>query len=98
MIRPTAAFRLIPPEASTEQPNFPQTNRPLTPPEGSPEEADFLETGRRVLTGIPGVEDFTISRQTSPKSEHRFQFAMTFADQAVYDAYNVHPDHMGFVQ
>src|SRR6218665_956703 len=70
----------------------------LIHPEGSPEEADFLETGRRVLTGIPGVEDFTISRQTSPKSEHRFQFAMTFADQAAYDAYNVHPDHVGFVQ
>ena len=70
----------------------------LIHPEGSTEEADFLETGRRVLTGIPGVEDFTISRQTSPKSEHRFQFAMTFADQAAYDAYNVHPDHVGFVQ
>lgn len=64
----------------------------------SAEEADFLESGRRVLTGIPGVEDFVISRQVSPKSTHRFQFAMTFADQTAYDAYNVHPDHVGFVE
>lgn len=70
----------------------------LIHPEGSPEEADFLEAGRRVLTGIPGVEDFAISRQTSRKSEHRFQFAMSFADQATYDAYNVHADHVGFVE
>jgi hypothetical protein len=70
----------------------------LVHPASSPEEADFLESGRRILTGIPGVEDFAIARQVSPKSTHRFQFAMTFADQAAYDAYNAHPDHVGFVE
>lgn len=66
--------------------------------EGSHEEAAFLADGRRILTGIPGVEEFVVSRQVSPKSDHRFQFAMTFADQDAYDAYNVHPDHVGFVE
>jgi hypothetical protein len=64
---------------------------------GSPEEAEFLATGRSVLTAIPGVQDFTVSRQVSAKSEHAFQFAMSFADQAAYDAYDAHPDHRGFV-
>jgi len=70
----------------------------LVHPEGSAEEAAFLADGVRILTGIPGVQDFAVSRQVSPKSEHRFQFAMTFADQPAYDAYNVHPDHVGFVE
>lgn len=70
----------------------------LVHPEGSAEEADFLESGHRILTGIPGVEDFAVSRQVSPKSTHRFQFAMTFADQETYDAYDAHPDHRGFVE
>lgn len=65
---------------------------------GSSEEADFLATGRRTLTAIPGVQDFVIRRQVSAKSDVDFQFAMTFADQAAYDAYDNHPDHVGFVQ
>ena len=65
--------------------------------EGSAEEAAFLGRGREVLTAIPGVEDFTVSRQVSPKSPHRFQFAMTFADEAAYRAYDAHPAHRAFV-
>jgi hypothetical protein len=65
---------------------------------GSPDEAAFLDDGRRTLTAIPGVEDFTVSRQVSAKSDAEFQFAMTFADQAAYDAYDAHPDHRGFVE
>jgi hypothetical protein len=65
---------------------------------GSPEEADFIGTARRTLPGIPGVEDFTVSRQVGTHSDLRFQFSMRFADQGVYDAYNVHPDHVGFVE
>jgi quinol monooxygenase YgiN len=64
---------------------------------GSPEEAAFLATGRRVLAAIPGVQQFEVSRQVSDKSRLTFQFAMVFADQAAYDAYNTHPDHVGFV-
>ena len=61
-------------------------------------EAAFLETGRTTLTAIPGVTDFMITRQVSPKSDLRWQFSMVFADQAAYDAYNEHSTHVGFVE
>jgi hypothetical protein len=69
----------------------------LVHPAGSADEAGFLDTATRVLTGIPGVEDFTIDRQVSAKSDLVWRFSMRFADQAAYDAYNEHPDHVGFV-
>jgi len=64
---------------------------------GSPQEHEFLETGRTTLTAIPGVEDFTVNRQVSTKSDMAWQFSMVFADQGVYDAYTRHPAHVGFV-
>jgi hypothetical protein len=64
---------------------------------GSASEQEFLETGRRTLSAIPGVEDFTINRQVSGKSDLAWQFSMVFASQEVYDAYDAHPDHRGFV-
>lgn len=64
---------------------------------GSDEERDFLTAGPAVLRAIPGVEDFTVSRQTSDKSGYAFQFAMTFADEASYAAYDAHPHHQEFV-
>ncbi|WP_375425052.1 Dabb family protein [uncultured Friedmanniella sp.] len=64
---------------------------------GSAEEQDFLTAGPQLLRAIPGVVDFTVSRQVSPKSSYRFQFAMTFADPDGYAAYNDHPDHRRFV-
>ncbi|MGC3994654.1 MAG: Dabb family protein [Propionicimonas sp.] len=66
--------------------------------QGSGEETAFLATAHDTLTAIPGVEDFTISRQVSPKSDLDWQFSMVFADQAAYDAYNNHPSHVGFVE
>jgi len=69
----------------------------LDHPAGSAAESDFLTAARSALTGIPGVEDFTINRQVSPKSDLAWQFSMRFADQATYDAYNVHPAHVEFV-
>ncbi len=70
----------------------------LAHPAGSAAEADFLEVARRTLTAIPGVSAFTVSRQVSPKSDLAWQFSMEFADQAAYDAYNVHPAHVDFVE
>ncbi len=64
---------------------------------GSSAEAAFLASARSVLPAIPGVEDFTVSRQVSPKSSHRFQFAMAFVDEDVYRRYNEHPEHVRFV-
>ncbi|MGW8482602.1 Dabb family protein [Microbacterium sp. NPDC055903] len=64
---------------------------------GSPQEQRFLDDARGILTAIPGVTDFRISAQVSPKSDLTFQFAMDFADQAAYDAYDAHPSHVAFV-
>ena len=64
---------------------------------GSPQETEFLDTAQATLTGIPGVTEFVINRQVSAKSDLDWQFSMAFADQAAYDSYNTHPDHMGFV-
>ena len=50
-----------------------------------------------VLADIPGVEKFEQLRQTSSKNNFDFGFSMEFADQAAYDAYNVHPVHVDFV-
>lgn len=65
---------------------------------GSTAEAEFLDSGRATLTAIPGVTDFAVNRQVSPKSDLTWQFSMVFADRAAYDAYNSHPAHVGFVE
>ena len=64
---------------------------------GSPEEAAFLRDAL-ILAAIPGVEKFEQMRQVSPKADYAFGFSMEFADQAAYDVYNAHPDHVGFVR
>ena len=66
--------------------------------EGSPAESAFLSDARRILSAIPAVNDFAVRRQVSSKSDARFPFSMTFDDQASYDAYNTHPDHVRFVE
>ena len=64
---------------------------------GSAEEASFL-TALAGLKAIPGVDDFQIWRETSPKNPFAFAVSMNFADQAAYDAYNTHPAHVAFVE
>jgi len=68
----------------------------LSQPEGSPAEADFLAAAR-ALAAIPGVEEFQLLRETSPKNAYRFGISMEFAGPAAYAAYNEHPDHVRFV-
>lgn len=70
----------------------------LVHPSGSEGEAEFLAAGRQTLTSIPGVTEFAINEQVSAKSDLAWQFTMVFADQAAYDAYNVHPAHVAFVK
>ena len=65
---------------------------------GSPAEAKFLGDGKRILAPIPGVQKFEALRQVSPKNHYAFGFSMEFADQAAYDAYNDHPDHVAWVR
>ncbi len=64
---------------------------------GSPEEKGFLEAAA-TLAQLPGVRDFSIRRQVSPKWDHTFGITMRFGTQHDYDAYNTHPDHVAFVQ
>ena len=64
---------------------------------GSAEERDFLDAARR-LGAIPGVEAFEVLSEVSPKNDFRYGISMEFANQAAYDGYNMHPDHVRFVQ
>ncbi|WEJ56804.1 Dabb family protein [Devosia sp. FJ2-5-3] len=69
----------------------------LKHPSGSPEEAAFLRDAK-ILAAIPGVENFERLRQVSPKADYAFGFSMELADQAAYDFYNAHADHVAFVR
>ncbi|MDF7799170.1 Dabb family protein [Pontiellaceae bacterium B1224] len=64
---------------------------------GSEAEALFLSKAA-ALSAIPGVENFQILEETSPKNSFDFGLSMEFADQAAYDTYNTHPEHIAFVQ
>lgn len=63
---------------------------------GSAEEKSFLATAD-ILAKIPGVQKFEKLRQVSPKNGYAYGFSMEFADEAAYQVYNEHPDHVSFV-
>ena len=65
--------------------------------DGSADEADFL-AALSGLAAIPGVQDFDIGREISPKNLFAFAVSMRFADAAAYAGYNDHPDHLAFVR
>ena len=69
----------------------------LAHPAGSAEERDFLDAARQ-LGAIPGVEAFEVLSEVSPKNDFRYGISMEFADQAAYESYNAHPDHVRFVE
>ena len=69
----------------------------LKHPQGSAEEAKFLEDAL-VLAKIPTVRNFERLRQVSAKNGFKFGFSMEFDDQAGYDTYDRHPDHVAFVR
>ena len=64
---------------------------------GSAQEASFL-AALGELAEIEGVETFEIAREISPKNAFDFAVSMIFADEAAYQAYNIHPAHVAFVQ
>ncbi|MCF7973996.1 MAG: Dabb family protein [Phycisphaerae bacterium] len=64
---------------------------------GSFEETVFFNKAKS-LVAIPGVENFQVLREVSPKNPYTYGFSMEFADQASYDSYNNHPNHVSFVQ
>lgn len=63
---------------------------------GSPEEAAFIKE-LRALSAIPGVIDFKVHQQIGKKNEFDFGATMFFANDADYQQYNNHPDHVAFV-
>lgn len=65
-------------------------------PSGSQQELAFLKAGV-ALGKLPMVKNFQCYREVSQKNDYDFGFSMEFANQADYDAYNVHPDHVAFV-
>ncbi|MDH6357856.1 Dabb family protein [Parabacteroides sp. PF5-9] len=69
----------------------------LKHPLASAEANLFIADAKRILTAVPGVEDFQAYRQCSPKSDMQYGFLMRFRDQSAMDAYTAHPDHMAFV-
>ena len=64
---------------------------------GSAAEAVFLAAAAELAT-IPGVHNFQIRRQISPKNAHTFGISMTFVDDAAFQAYCSHPLHSDFVE
>jgi len=66
--------------------------------EGSVEAGKFLEDGTRILTAIPVVKNFQAFQQVSEKNDFQYGFSMVFANQEDYNTYNMHPDHVAFVE
>jgi Stress responsive A/B Barrel Domain len=64
---------------------------------GSTQEQSFLQAARELAT-IPRVRNFECLRQVSPKNNFDFGLSMEFASLQDYDTYNIHPDHVRFVQ
>jgi heme-degrading monooxygenase HmoA len=89
-------------DLKTDSPNHPATMEHtvtfrLKHPAGSPAETDFLVAAEE-LAAIPGVRDFRICRQVSPKNSHAFGISMDFDSEEDFQAYCKHPLHDAFVQ
>jgi hypothetical protein len=69
----------------------------LRHPAGSDAERDFIEAAEK-LSQIPGVEAFDILAEVSPKNAFRFGISMEFAGAEDYETYNLHPEHVRFVE
>lgn len=65
--------------------------------QGSAEEKKFLADAM-ILAKIPTVRKFEQLKQVSRKNDYKFGFSMEFDDQAGYDTYDRHPDHVAFVE
>lgn len=69
----------------------------LKHPKGSAEEVEFFEAAKK-LPKIPSVHNFEAFRETSTKNDFEYFFYMEFESEMGYEAYNVHPDHVEFVE
>ena len=64
---------------------------------GSAGETSFLDEAAK-LECIPGVLNYKIVKETSPKNDYSFGLVMNFKNQQDYDSYNNHPNHVFFVE
>ena len=62
------------------------------------ESIEAFEAGGRAEQAAKEEGELEVLREVSPKNGYRFGISMEFADQAAYDAYNSHPDHVRFVE
>lgn len=74
-----------------------------TNPDVPDAEQRLIEGARRHLRNIPGVLSFHVGRMVPsdrPVVEQSYQVALnlTFADKAAEQAYQVHPEHVAFVE
>lgn len=69
----------------------------LKHPPASDQESSFLEAAQ-ALASIPGVQSFECLRQVSPKNGFSFGLSMEFDSPQAYSAYNLHADHVRFVE
>ena len=58
----------------------------------------FLKDGQKILSQIPGVNNFQVLNQVSLKNDFSYGFSMVFASKGDYDSYSSHPDHIAFVE
>ncbi len=64
---------------------------------GSSAETEFLSAAAE-LASIPGVSEYQICRQVSPKNSHTFGISMKFSCAEDFRAYSDHPLHHEFVE
>jgi hypothetical protein len=64
----------------------------------SPLTDKFLKDGLTILSQIPGVKNFQVYNQISPKNDFTYGFSMNFDHAADFESYNSHPAHVSFVQ
>ncbi len=56
-----------------------------------------LDRAREILSTIPGVKNLKVGEGIKADYTHPIGFVMDFDDEAVLQAYQVHPDHRRFV-
>ncbi|WP_418264840.1 Dabb family protein [Flavobacterium faecale] len=61
------------------------------------ETQDFFKAAN-LLSAIPGVQNFEVVKEISPKNDFEFGLSMVFENAKVYENYNLHPHHVSFVQ
>lgn len=61
------------------------------------ERKSFFEAAD-ALSAIPGVKNFEILKQVSPKNNYQFSIGMEFNSAAEYSSYNEHPQHQQFIE